>query len=90
MASNGQKLGNLMLHSANNHDDSISFVNPRASRVSKIPVPASAFREDDQNQVSVSASSADGQGATGRTLSFQKSHFGHSIISVTCKGYISS
>ena len=90
MASLGQKLGHLMLHSANNLDNAVSFRNPTTSRIQKLPAPQATWRVNNSAAASVSASSADGVG-TGKTFGYTgHTTFSNSLISATFTGYISS
>ena len=90
MASLAQKLGHLMLHSANNKDHAISFRNPATSRIQKLPAPQATWRVNNSAVASVSTNSADGVG-TGKNFGYTgHTTFNNSLISATFTGYISS
>ena len=90
MASLGQKLGHLMLHSANNLDHAVSFRNPATSRIQKLPAPQATWRYNNAGANSVSTNSAQGVG-TGRDFGYTgHTTFNNSLVSMTLTGYISS
>ena len=90
MASLGQKLGHLMLHSANNLDHAVSFRNPATSRIQKLPAPQATWRYNNAGANGVSANSAQGVG-TGRDFGYTgHTTFNNSLVSVTLTGYITS
>lgn len=90
MTSNAQKLGNLMLHSANNLDHAISFRNPATNKIQKLPAPQATWRVNNATAVSVSTNSAQGVG-TGKNFGYTgHTTFNNSLISVTFVGYITS
>ena len=88
MTSNAQKLGNLMLHSANSYDDAIAFRNPRNNKIQKVTIPQSAHRTRYSGSFSSTSDSTDGKAMC--SLDLQRSHYGQMILSVTFEGYITS
>ena len=90
MASLAQKLGHLMLHSANNLDHAVSFRNPATSRIQKLPAPMGTWRWNSSAAVNVSTNSAQGVGS-GKSFGYNgHTTYGNALVSVTMTGYITS